>query len=142
MRPNKDAVIELFKEMTSMPNVWFVGTIHLTFSSAMAEPICVEKLSEFNKYSQNFWGGIQTGLETASAKLIKRHMPWKVKPYSPEEWPRLVHDGIKLLNDNYIFALNTMIIGLPGEDDDDVRESIDLVKSLRLYYDYLANDVS
>jgi radical SAM superfamily enzyme YgiQ (UPF0313 family) len=131
MRPNKDAVIELFREMTSMPNVWFVGTIHLTFSSAMAEPVCVEKLSEFNRYNQNFWGGIQTGLETASAKLIKRHMPWKVKPYSPEEWPRLVRDGIKLLNDNYIFALNTMIIGLPGEDDDDVRESIDLVKSLK-----------
>jgi radical SAM superfamily enzyme YgiQ (UPF0313 family) len=92
-----------------------------------------------------YCGGIQTGLETASAKLIKKHMPWKVKPFSPEEWPRLVRDGIKLLNDNYYFALNTMIVGLPGEEDDDVRESIELIKSLNgmatiiapmLYTDY------
>jgi len=145
MRPNKDAVIELFKEMKSLPNVSYVGCIHLTYSSAMAEPECVRKMSEINNYGPNLWGGIQIGLETASAKLIKRHMPWKVKPFSPEEWPQVVRDGIKLLNENYYFSLNTLVIGLPGEDDDDIRETIDLVLSLKemdtivapmLYTDY------
>lgn len=130
MVPNRDAVVELFEQMHSLPNVWFVGCIHLTYSSALADPEIVPRISKINRFGPNFWGGIQTGLETASARLIKRHMPWKVKPFSPEEWPRLVRDGIKHLNDNYYFALNTMIVGLPGEDDDDVRESIELVKSL------------
>jgi radical SAM superfamily enzyme YgiQ (UPF0313 family) len=35
-----------------------------------------------------------------------------------------------MLNDNHYFSLNTLIVGLPGEDDDDVRETIDLIKSL------------
>lgn len=130
MVPNKDAVIELFREMKSLPNVWFVGCIHLTFSSALAAPECVPMMAKINNFGPNFWGGIQTGLETASAKLIKKHMPWKVKPYSPEEWPRVVREGIKMLNDNHYFSLNTLIVGLPGEDDDDVRETIDLIKSL------------
>ena len=130
MIPNKDAIIELFREMKALPHVNYVGTIHLTFSSAVAQPECIEKMAEINDFGPKRWNGIQTGLETASAKLMRKHMPWKVKPYSPEEWPQLVIDGIKLLNDNYYFASNTLVVGLPGEEDDDVQETIDLVKKL------------
>ena len=37
--------------------------------------------------------------------------------------------GIEVLNDNYYFAANTLIVGLPGETDDDGRETIELVKN-------------
>ena len=130
MIPNKDAIIQLFREMKSLPNVNYVGTIHLTFSSACAQPECVRKMSEINNFGPDRWNGIQTGLETGSARMIRKHMPWKVKPFSPEEWSQVVYDGIKLLNENYYFAANTCVVGLPGEDDDDVRETIELVRKL------------
>jgi len=145
MRPNKDAVVELFKELKSIPNVDYVGTMHLTFSSAMAEPQCITKMSEINHFGPGRWTGIQTGLETASSRMIKMHMSSKVKPYSPEEWPWVVREGIKLLNQNYYFSVNSLVIGLPGEQDDDVRETIELLKELKematifvplLYTDY------
>jgi len=130
MHPNKDAVIDLFKEMKSLPKVDYVGAFHLTFSSAMAEPECIKKMSELNNFSSNRWAGIQTGLETGSVQMIKKHMPSKVKPFSPDEWPTLVREGTQLLNDNYYFAVNSLVIGLPGETDDDVKDTMDLVRSL------------
>jgi len=130
MRPNKDAVITLFNEIKSLPKVDYVGTMHLTFSSAMAEPECIKKMSEINKFGPSRWTGIQTGLETASTRMIKKHMSWKVKPYSPDEWPWLVREGIKLLNKNYYFSVNSIVIGLPEEQDDDVRETIELINGL------------
>ena len=130
MQPNKDAVINLFKEIKSLPKVDYVGTMHLTFSSAMAEPECITKMSEINNFGPGRWVGIQTGLETASASLIKKHMASKVKPFSPEEWPWVVREGIKLLNDNFYFSVNSIVIGLPGELDEDVQETIELIKGL------------
>ena len=130
MRPNKDAVIELFREMKSLPNVKTVGAIHLAFPSAVAEPDCITKIAEINNLGPGKWAGVQTGLETASSSLIKKHMPIKVKPFSPDEWSKVALEGIKLLNRNYIFPANTIIIGLPGEQDEDVQETIDMIKSL------------
>ena len=130
MEPNKDAIVNLYKELKSLPNVDYVTMMHLTFSSAMAVPDCISKIAEINHFNSNKWGGVQTGLETGSSKIIKKHMPLKVKPFSAEEWPWLVREGIKLLNKNHYFTVSTLIIGLPGEQDDDVRETIELIKSL------------
>ncbi|GBC74577.1 MULTISPECIES: B12-binding domain-containing radical SAM protein [Candidatus Nitrosocaldus] len=130
MRPNRDAIVHLFSELKSLPNVNYVAAIHLTFSSAMADPECIAKIREINNFNASRWTGVQIGLETASPALIRRHMPYKVKPFTPEEWPWLVREGIKLLNENYFFVANTLIIGLPGEQDDDVKETIELVKEL------------
>ncbi len=131
MRPNKDAIIDLFKELKSIKNVDYVGTMHLTFSSAMAEPQCITQMSEINHFGPSRWTGIQTGLETASSRIIEKHMSWKVKPYSPDEWPWVVREGIKLLNENYYFPVNSLVIGLPGEQDDDVKETLALIKDLK-----------
>ena len=130
MIPNKDAVIDLFKELKSIPRVDYIGTMHLTFSSAIAQPECITKMSEINNFGPSRWTGIQTGLETASTRMMKMHMSWKVKPFTPEEWPRIVREGIKLLNENYYFTVNSIVIGLPGEQDEDVRETIELIKDL------------
>ena len=131
MIPNKDAVVNLFKEMKSLPNVKAVRAIHLAFPSVVAEPDCISKISEINNLGPDKWAGVQTGLETASASLIKKHMPIKAKPYSPEEWPQIAFEGIKLLSENYYFTANTIIIGLPGEIDEDVRDTIEMIKNLQ-----------
>lgn len=130
MRPNKDRVIELFKEMKSLPGVNTVGAIHLALPSAVAEPDCITEISKINNLSSQKWTGVQVGLETASSSLIKKHMPVKVKPFSPDEWSQVALEGIQLLCKNHIFPVNSIIIGLPGEQDEDIMETIDFVKKL------------
>ncbi|MEM3121768.1 MAG: radical SAM protein, partial [Candidatus Nitrosocaldus sp.] len=72
MRPNRDAIVHLFSELKSLPNVNYVAAIHLTFSSAMADPECIAKIREINNFNASRWTGVQIGLETASPALIRR----------------------------------------------------------------------
>src|SRR5881409_4502500 len=44
-----------------------------------------------------------------------------------EEWPSVIIRGLEILNRNNWFPAMTLIIGSPGETDDDVRATLDLV---------------
>jgi radical SAM superfamily enzyme YgiQ (UPF0313 family) len=128
--PNRDAIVDLYSSMKSLPNVDWVGAVHVTFSAAVADPECIKKMSQINNFGPARWNAVQPGIETGSVSLFKKHMPLKSKPYSPEEWPDIVLEGIKVLNENYYFSLCTSILGLPGETDDDVKDSIDLIRKI------------
>jgi len=71
------------------------------------------------------------GLETGSEKLIKQYMAGKPKPYDPSNWCTIVQDGVDLLNDSYWYPFCTLIIGLPGENEDDVIKTLDLIDDLK-----------
>ncbi len=130
MIPNRDAIVELYSELKKLEKVDYVGAVHMTLASAVADPKCIQKISEINNFGPRKWSGVQAGIETGSVNMFKKHMPMKSKPYSPEEWPDVVLEGTKILNKNHIVGLYTLMIGLPGETDDDVADSIDLVKKL------------
>lgn len=128
--PNRDAIVELYTAMKNLGKVNYVGAVHLTLASAVADPACIQKIREINNFGPSKWSAVQAGIETGSSRLIKKHMPYKSKPFSPDEWSDIVLEGTKVLNRNYLVGLYTLIIGLPGETDDDVLASIDLVKDL------------
>jgi radical SAM superfamily enzyme YgiQ (UPF0313 family) len=130
MYPNRDAIVDLFSTVKYVGKVDYVGAVHLSLSSAVADPECIRKIKEINNFGPKKWSGVQVGLETGSVRMLKKHMPYKSKPYSPAEWPKVALDGTKILNQNYFAGLYTIIIGLPGEVDDDVQDTIDLVKKL------------
>jgi hypothetical protein len=67
------------------------------------------------------------GLETGSVRMAKQIMSSKGVPFSIEDWPSVVLEGLRVLNANNWFPAMTLIVGNPGETDDDVRETIDLV---------------
>ncbi|HEX08305.1 MAG TPA: B12-binding domain-containing radical SAM protein [Thermoplasmatales archaeon] len=131
--PNEKAVMKLFKEVKKLtPNI---GISHFAHASAMAKPNLIEKLSELmNAGSQNypFMSG-QVGIETGSKRLVEKYMKGKVKPFKPEKWPEIVRESHKLLADNRWVPCNTLIIGLPGEKPEDVRDTIELVYDIREY---------
>lgn len=128
--PNRDAIVDLYSSLKNLGKVDWVGTPHVTFSSAVADPDCVRRIKEINNFGPDRWNGIQPGIETGSIRMFKRHMPYKSKPYSPEEWPAVVADGMKILNGNYLFTICTIVIGLPGETEDDVKDTINLIKEI------------
>ena len=67
------------------------------------------------------------GLETGSVRMARAIMPSKAVPFSIEDWPSVVIQGLTVLNRNNWFPVMTLMIGNPGETDEDVRATLDLV---------------
>ena len=143
--PNRDAIINLFSHVRRMEGISHISLTHCSLSPVALDSELIEKISKICKRKTDSWLGIQPGIETASPVLIKKHMPQKTKPFSPEEWPDVVRKAIKILNDNRWYVAATLIIGLPGEEDEDVEETLSLVEDLSesdcllaplLYVDY------
>jgi radical SAM superfamily enzyme YgiQ (UPF0313 family) len=59
--------------------------------------------------------------------MAKQIMSSKGVPFSIEDWPSVVLEGLRVLNENNWFPAMTLIVGNPGETDHDVMETIDLV---------------
>src|SRR2546428_13973158 len=71
--------------------------------------------------------GIQSGLETGSRALIKKYMPLKVKPFSPDEWQDVIYNGKRIFNEYSWFPAYTLIIGLPAGTTEEAVETVCLI---------------
>jgi radical SAM superfamily enzyme YgiQ (UPF0313 family) len=102
---------------------------------AQIAPTLVEK-------SRWLWRGrkiacTEIGIETGSVRLLSKHMRGKALPYAPEEWSEIVTTAVGILNDNGIFPLVTLVIGLPGENETDTLATLELLENLasaKLFY--------
>ena len=130
---NKEAVIDLFRQVRGYPGVDEVGISHFALSSVYNAPEVIEEISNILEVDKNAWFSGQTGIETGSPRLIKNNMAGKVKPYKPEDWPHIVENAFQILSDNNWVPVSTLILGLPGETDNDVQLTIDLIENLAEY---------
>ena len=129
MVPNGDRLVKLFEEVLKFTEN--IGVSHLALSSALASPGLVEEVSRITGVSDGQRHMYcQTGIETGSPELVKRHMKGKAKPYPPEKWPEVVREAFKLLADNNWIPCGTLVMGMPGERASDVSKTIDLVRDL------------
>jgi len=135
LKVNSEAVTNLFERVHSAPGVKFMGISHVSLSSIVSSPQTVQDISRIMELGTkrrpvNYY---QVGIETGSPKLIGRHMRGKVFPYAPEEWPHVVREGFRISHENHFVCCATIIMGLPGEEPDDVQQTIDVVRSLKPY---------
>jgi radical SAM superfamily enzyme YgiQ (UPF0313 family) len=84
-------------------------------------------------YDERRFIGVEVGVETGSVRLAKRIMAAKAAPYPVEEWPEIVVDAFRVMADNNIIPAATFILGLPGETEDDVYATIELIERLKPY---------
>ncbi len=132
--PNPDAVLKLNK--MALETVKDVGWSH----AALATVVVAEKkfklmtkLAElFNEYGHDYFG-FQTGIETGSPRLASIIMRAKAAPYPPDKWPEVVEEAFGILHDLRIVPASTLIVGVPGEKDEDVVKTIELVERLKPY---------
>jgi hypothetical protein len=54
-------------------------------------------------------------------------MPGKGAPFAIEDWPSVVVRGLEVLNRNNWFPAMTLMIGNPGETDEDTQLTLDLI---------------
>jgi hypothetical protein len=59
--------------------------------------------------------------------MAKKIMPSKAIPFSIEDWPSVVLESLRVMNENNWFPMFTLIVGSPGETDEDVKATLDLV---------------
>ncbi len=130
---NEEAVIKLFRSVKSHPGVNWVGISHFSLASVASAPEVVEEISNILGVSDKRWQSGQTGIETGSPELIRRHMQGKCKPFTPNEWPQVVLEAFEILAENKWVPCSTLIIGLPGETERDVEYTISLVEKLRSF---------
>jgi len=134
--PNKEAVLGLLKKVASYPGVKAVQPAHMSLAPVVYDPSMVKEISEV--LIERNWHGFcgkpivtaETGIETGSVRLLRKHMAGKPLPFAPEEWAEVVCQAFGILNDNSWYPLATMIVGLPGETEDDVIKTLELIDDL------------
>jgi radical SAM superfamily enzyme YgiQ (UPF0313 family) len=131
--PNEAAVLELFTNVKALSNN--IGISHFAHASAASNPRVIEKISEIlgaGSKTCPFISG-QVGIETGSKRIVAKYMKGKAKPFTPEEWPQMIVQSHQILQENHWVPAETIIIGLPGETAEDVRQTQTLIQDLNAF---------
>ncbi len=103
---------------------------HVSIAATVQAPDIVEEWAKENGHLEDC-AFPQVGLETGSTRLIKMYMAGKAAPYKVEDWPDLAEEATEIMNRCKWYPCYTLILGLPGETEDDVKATIDLIKRLK-----------
>jgi radical SAM superfamily enzyme YgiQ (UPF0313 family) len=137
--PNREALLDLYQSVIDTPGVEQHVLSHSTIAPAVVDPVLIEKLSEMllpkspihlpylSTHPQKKALSPLIGLETGSVSLARKIMPSKGIPFSVEDWPSVVLEGLRILNQNNWFPVMTLIVGSPDETEADVEATLDLV---------------
>jgi radical SAM superfamily enzyme YgiQ (UPF0313 family) len=137
--PNREALLDLYSDIVSTPGVDHHVLSHATIAPSVVDPMLIKKLTDIcldkspikipllSTHPEKRALVPLIGLETASVRVAKQIMPSKGVPFPIEDWPSVVIRGLEVLNQNNWFPAMTLIIGNPGETDDDVKATLDLV---------------
>jgi radical SAM superfamily enzyme YgiQ (UPF0313 family) len=137
--PNREALLDLFRDVVGTPGVRHHLLSHCTMAPAVVDPKLIEQLSEtlldkspvkLPYISSHPEGRILSpliGMETASVRMAKQIMPGKGVPFPIEHWPSVLIQGLTILNRNNWFPVLTLMVGNPGETDEDCMATLDLL---------------
>lgn len=140
--PNREALVGLYSEIVNTPGVEQNLLSHATIAPAVVDPLLIEKLTEIlldkspltlpthSTHPRKKILSPLMGLETGSVRMARTIMPGKAVPFPIDEWPSVVIQGLTILNRNNWFPVLTLMIGNPGETDEDVMATLDLVHEI------------
>lgn len=140
--PNADALVDFYAAVAGIQGVDYVPLSHATITPALVNPHLIQELSNIllrksilrnpaSTHPDKTFLSPLVGIETGSARLAALTMAGKSLPFDVRDWPEIVVEAIQILNRNNWFPVCTFIVGLPGETDDDMKASLDLLHRLR-----------
>ena len=130
--PNREALVRLFGAIMET-GVARANPTHGRISIPAAYPELIEELSEILHAGPDSWIGIQTGIETGSDELARRHMPNKTLPLhigADGTWAEIVTEGVVNLNRNYWRPAFTVQIGQEEETPEDNWMTVGLINDM------------
>jgi radical SAM superfamily enzyme YgiQ (UPF0313 family) len=136
--PNREALVDLYSDIVNTPGVKQHLLSHCTMAPLVVDPLLIKKLSELLLPKSPVRIRLSThpekralspliGLETGSVRMAKKIMPSKAVPYSIEDWPSVVLEGLRVANENNWYPVMTLMVGNPGETDEDSKATLDLL---------------
>ena len=137
--PNREALVDLYRSIVETPGVEQHVLSHSTMAPAVVDPVLIEQLTDIllprspihlKRLSSHPEGKALVpliGLETGSVRMAKQVMPSKGVPFNIEDWQSVVIRGLEVLNRNNWFPMLTLMVGNPGETDEDVQATLDLI---------------
>lgn len=133
-KPDHEKVMRLFKTALAEMSKPQLGISHAALSSIASAPKLVREISELldvgkSEYAPLF--GYQAGIETGSPRLLRKLMAGKALPFKPEQWPEVVVQAFGISKDYGWVPAATLIIGLPGENSDDLNATLELMDKLQ-----------
>jgi radical SAM superfamily enzyme YgiQ (UPF0313 family) len=143
--PNREEIVKLYKTIASYPGVEYILLSHASLAPVVYDKKLLEELSPIllektrwrpelhSSYSKRFVS-VEVGIETGSVRLMQKYMKGKALPYSVDNWPELVVQGVGAMNDYDWWPLCTIMTGQPDETEDDVRATLDLIDDLRNHH--------
>jgi len=135
--PNKKAIVDLIHAADKVEGVEYMQVAHASLAPAIYDRSLVEEIAPV-LVEKSVWtcrgtqcASVEVGIETGSARLMREYMRGKMLPYRPEQWQDVVVRSMEVLNDNGIYPLATLILGLPGENEEDVQATLELLNRLQ-----------
>jgi hypothetical protein len=137
--PNREALVDLYKSVCETPGVEQHVLSHSTIAPTVVDPVMIQQITEvcidkspihlpyLSTHPKSKALVPLVGLETGSVRMAKQIMPSKGVPFPIEEWPSVFVRGLEVMNKNNWFPAATLIVGNPGETDEDVRATLDLI---------------
>ena len=135
--PNRKAVVELVNTIGKIEGVEYLQPAHAALSPVVHDPKMIEEIAPMLVEKGRWWchgrkvASVEVGIETGSVRLMEKHMHGKALPLETKDWPEMVVQAVGILNDNDICPLATLVVGLPGEREEDTIATMELVDDLR-----------
>ena len=136
--PNREALVSLYTDIVETPGVKNHLFSHCTMAPFVVDPLLIKKLSaklldkspvriRLSSHGEKRALSPLIGFETGSVRMAKQIMPGKAVPFSIEDWPSVILEGLRVANENNWFPVMTLMVGNPGETDEDSRATLDLL---------------
>ncbi|MBM4248255.1 MAG: B12-binding domain-containing radical SAM protein [Euryarchaeota archaeon] len=138
--PNREKIVELYTAISRQPGLDYILLSHASLAPVVYDPKIPAELAPlllaktpWNRsqgYRQDFIT-VEVGIETGSVRLMQKYMRGKALPFSVDNWPELVVQGVGVMNDSDWWPLCTIMTGMPDETEADVIATLELVDDLR-----------
>ena len=133
-RPNGDAICGLLEAVGRVEGIEGVAPTHLSLSNVVAHEALLRRVAALLRLGLR--GGpealaVQVAVETGSVPLARRSLAAASAPFQAEDWPEVVRQGITRLWENHFAPVCSLTVGLPGETDADLRDTVRLLRQLR-----------
>ena len=137
--PNREVLLDLYSDVANTPGVKHLVLSHSTMAPAVVDPELIRGLSDLllpkspihlpalSTHPQKKAIVPLIGLETGSVRMAKQVMPSKGVPFKIDDWPSVLLRGLEIMNRNNWFPMLTLMVGNPGETDEDVKATLDLM---------------
>jgi len=129
---NFEALRGLLAEMRRVEGLGFMQIDHGNISSVLQyeddQLREIRRLLTWRQRCDYLW--VNMGVESASGRLVVANGSGKIAPFDPDDWSDMVRQTADKMVRTGFFPVFSLILGLPGERPDDVRDTLKLVRDL------------